>query len=131
MEDRQDCLQCGRCCEKWGWDQKGTHEDLVPWIAAGRADILQHVGILFSDGRKTTGRDLSLGDLTRVTRIDYWVSPKGEKLRHCPFLFRAGDGKAYCRIHGSKPKVCTSFSPWKEGIRDYALACPACREDAP
>ena len=40
---------------------------------------------------------------------------------------RAEDGKVYCRIHDTKPKVCIGFTPWNEGIRDYALNCPACR----
>ena len=131
MNPEQACLQCGRCCEKWGWDQKGIIEDLIPWITEGRSDILQHVGIRFSDGRRTTGHGLKREDLVRIARIDYWVSKKGRKMRHCPFFSRAGDKKAYCRIHGLKPKVCTSFTPWNEAIRNYALYCPACRDNAP
>ncbi|HOX34377.1 MAG TPA: hypothetical protein P5217_07240 [Methanoregulaceae archaeon] len=128
---KQDCLQCGKCCEKWGWDQRGIVEDIVPWILSGRTDILQHVGIRFSDGSFATGARLSLSDVPRVARIDYWVDPGGKKLRHCPFFFRAEDKKAYCRIHGAKPAVCIEFAPWDEGIRDYALACPACRDTTP
>lgn len=128
---KQDCLQCGKCCEKWGWDQKGIVGDLIPWITGRRRDILQHVGIRFADGRKTTGRDLTMDDLPRIARIDYWVSPEGKKMRRCPFFFRAGDGKVYCRIHDAKPKVCISFTPWNEGIRNYALNCPACPENVP
>lgn len=131
MPEMQDCLQCGKCCEKWGWDQKGIPEDLVPWITGKRTDILQHVGITFSDGRRSTARALAAADLQRVTRIDYWVSPDGKKLTHCPFFFRAEDGKVYCRIHAAKPAVCIGFTPWNEGIRDYALNCPACRDTAP
>jgi Fe-S-cluster containining protein len=131
MPEEQDCRQCGKCCEKWGWDQKGIPEDLVPWITEGRSDILQHVGIIFSDGHRSTARDLSAADLHRVTRIDYWVSPRGKKLTQCPFFFRAGDGKVYCRIHTAKPTVCIGFTPWNEGIRDYALNCPACRDSMP
>jgi Fe-S-cluster containining protein len=127
----QDCHQCGKCCEKWGWDQKGIAEDLIPWIKNSRADILRHVGIRFTDGTKGTGLTISLDDIPRIARIDYWVSPKGRKMRRCPFFFRAEYGKAWCRIHGAKPKVCISFTPWNEGIRDYALYCPACRETAP
>ena len=48
MPPSQDCLQCGKCCEKWGWGQKGVIEDLVPWIDADRQDILQHVSLTFS-----------------------------------------------------------------------------------
>jgi Fe-S-cluster containining protein len=131
LAEKQDCRQCGKCCEKWGWDQKGIIEDIIPWITAGRRDILQHVGIRFFDGTRMTGRDLNPDDLPRIVRIDYWVSPEGRKLQYCPFFFRAGDGKVYCRIHGMKPKVCINFTPWIEAIRDYALNCPACREVVP
>jgi len=124
-------VQCGRCCEKWGWGQKGVPEDIIPWITHDRMDILQHVGIRCDDGTRKNGRDISLKDLPHVARIDYWVSPKGRALRHCPFFFRAEDGKAYCKIHDTKPKVCINFTPWNEGIRDYALNCPACRDTAP
>lgn len=46
----QDCLQCGRCCERWGWGQKGIVEDIIPWILQNRQDILQHVSVWFTDG---------------------------------------------------------------------------------
>jgi len=131
LTEDQECRQCGKCCEKWGWDQKGIVSDIVPWIANGRRDILTHVGIRFSDGTRATGRDLTPDDLPRIARIDYWVSPEGKKLRSCPFFFRADDGMVYCRIHGAKPEVCIRFTPWNEGIRDYALYCPACRDTAP
>jgi Fe-S-cluster containining protein len=131
MPEDQDCLQCGRCCEKWGWDQKGIIEDIIPWVRQNRQDILQHVAILFNDGRQVSGKDISPGEIPRIARIDYWVGTDGRALRHCPFFWRADDKKAYCRIHDAKPKVCTSFTPWNEGIRDYALNCPACRENAP
>jgi len=131
MPGTQDCQQCGRCCEKWGWGQKGIIEDIIPWIMQGRKDILQHVGIRFVDGTKKNGLDISVEDLPQIAGIEYWVSIQGRKIRHCPFFFRGDDGKAYCRIHGAKPRVCTSFTPWNEGIRDYALNCPACRDTTP
>jgi Fe-S-cluster containining protein len=127
----QDCKQCGKCCEKWGWGQKGVTKDIIPWIAQGRKDILQHVGIRFNDGTKKNGQDISLEDLPHIAGINYWVSMDGRKIRHCPFFFREEDGKVWCRIHDAKPKVCIRFTPWNEGIRDYALSCPACRENAP
>ena len=131
MTPGQDCLQCGKCCEKWGWGQKGVIEDLIPWIYANRQDILQHVSLKFSDGKHCNGRDLILQDLPEVIRIDYWVDTDGRVLTYCPFFFRADDGKVYCKIHDTKPKICIGFTPWSEGIRDYALNCPACREKAP
>lgn len=131
MTPDQNCQQCGKCCEKWGWGQKGVIEDIIPWIAQGRRDILQHVGIRFNDGTKKNGRDISLEDIPRVARIDYWVSVHGRKIRHCPFFFRAENGKVWCRIHDAKPEVCIRFTPWNEGICDYALSCPACKDTAP
>jgi Fe-S-cluster containining protein len=124
-------VQCGRCCEKWGWGQKGIIEDIIPWITQGRRDILQHVSLTLDDGKRCNGRDISEQDLPHVIRINYWVGLDGRALRYCPFFFRAEDGKVYCKIHGAKPKICISFTPWNEGIRDYALNCPACRDITP
>lgn len=131
MPGLQDCQQCGKCCEKWGWDQKGIMEDLVPWIKNRRTDILQHVGITFRDGRRSTGQHLSCSDLPQIAVIAYWVDQQGRKLTYCPFFERRSDGNVYCRIHDTKPAVCIGFKPWNEGIRDYALNCPACRDSIP
>jgi len=106
-------------------------EDIIPWITQGRRDILQHVSITLDDGKRRNGRDISEHDLPHVIRINYWIDQDGRALRHCPFFFLAEDGKVYCKIHGAKPKICISFTPWNEGIRDYALNCPACRDTAP
>ena len=65
----QVCLQCGKCCERWGWDQKGIVEDLIPWLEKSRTDILQHVTIRFSDGTRVSGSDITAGDLPRIVRI--------------------------------------------------------------
>lgn len=127
----QTCVQCGRCCEKWGWGQKGIIEDIIPWIREDRHDILQHVSLTLQSGERVSGRDISVEDLASIARIDYWVDPDGRVLTHCPFFRRADDGKVYCRIHTAKPKVCTGFTPWNEAIRDYALNCPACRNSSP
>ena len=131
MSSEQTCVQCGRCCEKWGWGQKGVIEDLILWIQDNRQDILQHVSVTFADKKKRLGKDISREDLARIIRIDYWVDPDGRKQTSCPFYRKASDGKVYCSIHTAKPKVCTGFTPWNEGIRDYALNCPACRNTAP
>ena len=127
----QDCLQCGKCCEKWGWDQSGIPDDLVSWIAAGRQDILVHVLIRYSDGRYATAAGMGLADLPRVDRIYYWVDPAMNRLSSCPFFERRDDGKVWCRIHETKPAVCVGFAPWAEVWHDYGLNCPACRDTAP
>lgn len=131
MTEGQDCRQCGRCCEKWGWGQKGGPEDIIPWIETGRTDILTHVGIRFRNGTRSTGRDLTAADIPRIARIDFWTDETGSTISYCPFYYRADDGKVYCRIHTTKPRVCIGFKPWNEPIKDYALNCEACRETAP
>lgn len=131
MTPVQNCLQCGICCEKWGWGQKGVIEDLIPWIQKDRQGILEHVLIRFANGKRCTGRNLSEDDLPRIVRIDYWTDSNGKAVTSCPFFWRAEDGKVYCKIHDTKPKVCIGFTPWNEGIRDYALNCPACQINAP
>ena len=77
MPSDQSCTQCGRCCEKWGWGQKGVIDDIIPWIQADRQDILQHVSLTLNGKRRCNGRDISKKDLPDVTRIDYWVDPGG------------------------------------------------------
>ncbi len=127
----QDCRQCGKCCEKWGWDQKGIVDDIIPWIAGGRRDILSHVLVRFSDGSCCTAECLGADDLPRVHRIYYWVDPGGKKRTSCPFFERREDGKVYCGIHETKPAVCVGFAPWDTVWHDYGLNCPACRDTAP
>ena len=131
LNREQDCLQCGRCCERWGWGQKGINEDLVPWLENNRQDILQHVSICFADGTKVSGSSLSIGDLTRISRIWYWQDTDGTDLRSCPFFWRSDDGRSWCRIHNVKPWVCREFTPWNWKNLEYYGSCPACRDKAP
>ncbi|NTV00626.1 MAG: YkgJ family cysteine cluster protein [Methanoregulaceae archaeon] len=131
MTSGQDCLQCGKCCERWGWGQKGIIEDLIPWLAAKRHDILQHVSIRLSDGRRLNGCTLSGNDLSRISRISYWQDPHGRSVRECPFFTRSGEGKARCRIHDVKPAVCRAFTPWNWQNNDFYGNCPSCREKNP
>jgi Fe-S-cluster containining protein len=107
------------------------HRGILPWIVNNRWDILQHVSLQFTDGRWCNGRDISMEEMSRIARIYYWTTPDGRVLRHCPFLQRGQDGWVFCMIHSDKPAVCRNFTPWNEGIRDYALNCPACKDTAP
>jgi len=131
MPPGQDCLQCGRCCERWGWGQKGIAEDLIPWLTSGRQDILRHVSILLDDGTKLSGTSLSIADLPRIARIRYWQDPEGKELRYCPFFWRSDDGRSWCRIHDVKPRVCREFTPWNWKNLEFYGSCPACRDKAP
>jgi Fe-S-cluster containining protein len=125
-----DCIQCGKCCERWGWDQKGIPEDLIPWLTANRQDILRYVSIHLSDGTRVSGSEISVADLPRIIHIHYWQNPGGKSLRHCPFLRRFLEGKASCAIHDCKPAVCREFTPWTWENNEFYGNCPACREKA-
>lgn len=127
----QECLQCGKCCERWGWGQKGKPEDLVPWITGNRRDILQHVSIRFTDGRRASGTGITLDDLPRISRISYWQDTSGRKMRKCPFFSRSPEGLALCGIHDVKPWVCRDFTPWNWTNHEFHGNCPACREKSP
>jgi Fe-S-cluster containining protein len=127
----QYCKQCGKCCEKWGWDQKGIIEDVIPWFINDRKDILRHVSFQFNDGTRVNGTNISSSDFGRIISIDYWIEPNGKYLHNCPFFRRAENGKVYCRIHDMKPAVCQGFAPWAEIWHDYGLNCPACKDISP
>jgi Fe-S-cluster containining protein len=128
MKTDQACLQCGRCCERWGWGQKGVPSDLIPWITGNRLDILRHVMIWFGDGTRRNGQDVTEADLLRVIKVRYWQDSVGKELRHCPFLNRSADGRAWCGIHECKPAVCREFRPWTWQNHEFYGNCPACRE---
>jgi Fe-S-cluster containining protein len=131
MKPDQECLQCGRCCERWGWGQEGVPDDLIPWLENNRQDILQHVTIKMNDGTSISGRSISIDALPRVTRVRYWQDQDGTGLRRCPFFQRSDDGRSWCRIHDAKPQVCREFTPWKWKNLEYYGSCPACRDKAP
>ncbi|NYT07612.1 MAG: YkgJ family cysteine cluster protein [Methanomicrobiales archaeon] len=127
----QVCVQCGICCVRWGWDQKGIVDDLLPWLETNRTDILQHVAIRLSNGKRVSGTDITAGDLSRIVRIYYWQDTAGRKMRECPFFRRNDEGKARCGIHDVKPRVCREFTPWTWQNNEFYGNCPACREKAP
>jgi Fe-S-cluster containining protein len=131
VPEHQVCRQCGTCCERWGWGQKGIVEDLLPWLEQNRRDILQHVAIRLSDGRRISGTALSREDLPRIARISYWQDPSGRMMRKCPFFRRDAEGLALCGIHELKPRVCREFAPWTWQNNEFYGSCPACREKAP
>lgn len=128
----QECRQCGRCCERWGWGQKGTAADLVPWIEGKRWDILVHVAVRLASGRWVRGDAIQGKDIPSVTRVSYWHEPSGLPLRSCPFLGRGEDGRAFCAIHAVRPSVCREYEPWNcTGDEFLQVRCPACREMMP
>lgn len=128
MKPDQVCLQCGRCCERWGWGQKGLLSDLIPWLIADRKDILCHVMVWLEGGTRTNGEDVTHADLSRIIRVRYWQDAAGKELHNCPFLFRSDDGKAWCRINDCKPAVCREFTPWTWQNHEFYGNCPACKD---
>jgi Fe-S-cluster containining protein len=74
---------------------------------------------------------VSAGDLPRIVRISYWHGPGGRVLKKCPFFGRSVDGKARCKIHDVKPRVCREFTPWNWANNEFYGNCPACRDKAP
>ena len=131
MSSDQECFQCGKCCERWGWGQSGVIDDLIPWLVHNRQDILQHVAIRFSNGSRISGRFISPDDLPRIARIIYWQGTDGTYLRECPFFWKSNDGKSWCKIHDIKPQVCREFTPWKWQNHEFYGYCPACRDKSP
>ncbi len=131
MTVHQDCLQCGKCCQRWGWGQKGIVEDLIPWLEEDRRDILQHVEIRFTNGTRVSGREITPADLPRILSIRYWQDTGGRLLRECPFFSRDENGTALCAIHDVKPRVCREFTPWTWQNHEFYGSCPACRDKNP
>ncbi len=124
----QTCLRCGRCCERWGWGQKGIPEDLLPWLEHNRQDILSHVMVWLTGGRRVSGSDITPEDFPRIERIRYWQDSSGMEIHFCPFLKRSEDHKALCGIHACKPAVCRGFTPWTWQNHEFYGNCSACRE---
>ncbi|MBP7121384.1 MAG: YkgJ family cysteine cluster protein [Methanolinea sp.] len=132
MTSEQICRQCGHCCERWGWGQKGTVDDLIPWIRQDKQDILQHVTVYLDSNRKVRGTDVAAGDLPYILKVWFWQDPSGRRLRYCPFLARREDGRAFCRIHDVRPAVCREYAPWNCSDGEYQnVRCQACREKTP
>jgi Fe-S-cluster containining protein len=132
VTQEQICRQCGHCCERWGWGQKGTVQDILPWIAGDRKDILLYVTVHLENGRKASGSEITTADIPHIRKVRYWQDPSGRPLRHCPFLGRSGDGKAFCGIHDVRPAVCREYAPWNCNDSDYQyVKCQACREMTP
>jgi Fe-S-cluster containining protein len=126
VRDNQACQQCGRCCDRWGWGQRGVPDDLLPWFAGNRKDILRHVIVWLDDGNRRSGADITEADLPRIAHVRYWQDTIGRELHCCPFLYRSSDGKAWCGIHDCKPAVCREFTPWTWQNHEFYGNCPAC-----
>lgn len=93
------CRQCGRCCRRLDYHDALTETDYDQWIALGRTDILERVGIV----RK--------GE--RITGFAIWMVPGTRQYAPvCPWLASApppGPDRWICRIHDVKPEICRDY----------------------
>jgi len=47
-----------------------------------------------------------------------WFSPKGKKLRKCPFSRKVKNKPEYrCKINETKPDRCRKYRPWNYGLQ--------------
>ena len=102
-----------------------------PLDLANRTGYSPYVGITLANRKHINGREISEKDLPGIRRIDYWTDPYGRALTHCPFYRLADDGKVYCRIHDTKPRVCIGFTPWDEASATMPSTARRCRINAP
>ena len=96
---RAGCRSCGRCCELFGANLTATPEDVARWAREGRSELLARVS--------------PLGRL--------WIDPvTGARLSRCPYLVRIAPGRARCRIHATKPRMCRDYPTLAHGKRCVA-----------
>lgn len=90
------CACCGRCCELFGGHLNATVQDLERWRNEGRNDLL-----------------------LRVNRLGWiWVDPiTKQMIDPCPFIERASDNRALCRINDTKPDMCRAYPTLAHGRR--------------
>ncbi len=90
------CVQCGDCCKRFGWSIHVSDEDLKRWERENRHDILDRVAIV----RDKKGEIMMAeGWFNPITRREYI---------YCPFL-KQEKGKWFCKIHDTKPEMCTRY----------------------
>jgi Fe-S-cluster containining protein len=87
------CVQCGKCCMKYGMRLEASPLDIARWNFDGRDDILRHVGLEYDAKGEIEGGVL-------------WVNEDGSRADACPFLTEKA-GLYYCSIQEIKPEVCT------------------------
>jgi len=90
------CLQCGLCCEKFGWHLHASERDLQRWREHGRHDLVERCN--------------ELGWI--------WVDPVTKaRIDRCPFLDRSDPEHARCGIHELKPDICRDYPTLAHGKR--------------
>lgn len=91
-----NCLQCGTCCEEFGWHLHASERDLQRWCEHGRQDLV--------DGTNELGW--------------IWVHPvTKERLHRCPHIDRSDPEHVRCAIHEIKPDMCRDYPTLAHGKR--------------
>lgn len=87
-QTRTGCLQCGQCCEEFGWHLVASSRDLERWRELGRDDLL-----------------------SRTSQSGWiWVDPDTKaRLDRCPFIDRSDPAQVRCAIHEVKPDICRDY----------------------
>lgn len=89
------CVQCGRCCLRYGSDIPASEKDMLRWEDEGRKDIFRYAIPFLRNGRRD-GAHL-------------WFDPETRRqLIYCPFLKKKGE-KYFCLIQDTKPRYCRDY----------------------
>jgi Fe-S-cluster containining protein len=113
------CKRCGACCIKLGYKLPLVKTDLKRWIDQNRLNILKHLKICLNNDKWIRGDELKTEQLEQINyaKCQIWSSPRGKKLRKCPFLRKERNKSTYkCLINDTKPDRCRKWEPWKYGL---------------
>lgn len=101
LKKRFVCIQCGRCCLKYGFELPATEEDILLWKQERRKDILNWV---------------DCGDL--------WINQKADEAAiRCPWLRKLPNKNIYiCRIYELRPEICREYPHNKKRVKEEK--CP-------
>jgi Fe-S-cluster containining protein len=90
------CLQCGECCELYGWHLHASSRDLKRWQEHGRQDLVD-----------------STNELGWI-----WVDPVTKaRVEPCPHIDRSDPEHVRCGIHEIKPDICRDYPTLAHGKR--------------
>jgi Fe-S-cluster containining protein len=123
----EPCEQCGLCCKIFGDSVTPTAENIFCWIEQKRLDILQYFSACKSDGTWVHCSELKPDELSDLIVVEMRDPVTQDYLPVCPFLVRAGRRKYSCRIHDTKPEMCSSYQPWVWG-ETYFNKCQALKK---
>ena len=110
------CRRCGTCCINQGYNFPVEKNDLKRWINQNQIKILRHLKVRLNQGKWFCGDELKAEQI-KSAEAWLWFSPRGKKLRKCPFLRKERNKSTYkCLINDTKPDRCRKWKPWKYGL---------------